>query len=475
MNSRIKIKSFPWSGDFFSLIKPVLEENGATLLDSCADFGSLGRYSFLGFEPFAHLTEIDGRCCLRQGKAEPRYYKDAFTALETVLSQYALEAPDLPVPFAGGAMGYFSYDLGRLLEILPEQAKPKDSFPGLCMAFYDTVMVCDNESRVLHLCASDPLNRGVPDLNGKMDALERLLDSLRLKLRSVPAGAGARDIAITGLKSNFTRESYCGAVEKILDYIARGDIFQANLSQAFQFSFNVEPWRLFERLRSVSPAPFSAFMNLGERSVVSSSPERFLRLTRGTVETRPIKGTRPRGKTPDEDRALSSELIKSGKDRAELLMIVDLERNDLGRVARFGSVEVTELAALETYANVFHLVATVKAELAPGRGAVDLIRATFPGGSITGAPKIRAMEIIEELEPYKRSLYTGSLGYIGFNGDMDLNILIRTILTEANQGRFQVGGGIVADSVPALEYEETLDKAAGMLNALGKTKEVAHG
>ena len=472
MNPEFLINSSPFTGDFFFLLKPLLDTPGTTLLDSCSGFGRLGSHSILGIAPFARLTEKDGGCTFEQQGAPSRQYADVFSALDLLMKEFALDLPNLPVPFAGGAMGYFSYDLGRLLEKLPSRAKKKDTFPGLVMNFYDTALVYDHASRNLHLCVTDPLRKGSNDLSGKMDALKQTVAALLSGHQSHPDFTPIKAVLN---RPNFTKEEYCRAVEKVLDYIARGDIYQANLSQAFEFSFDTGPSCLYESLRRVSPAPFSAFMNLGERSVLSSSPERFMKLTKGVIETRPIKGTRPRGATPAEDSALSRELAQSEKDRAELLMIVDLERNDLGRVARFGSVAVTEMAALETYANVFHLVATIRAELAPGRNAVDLVKASFPGGSITGAPKIRAMEIIEELEPDCRSLYTGSLGYIGFNGDMDLNILIRTILTEGKKGRFQVGGGIVADSVPLLEYEETLHKAEGMLSALGISKEVAHG
>jgi para-aminobenzoate synthetase component 1 len=262
-----------------------------------------------------------------------------------------------------------------------------------------------------------------------------------------------------------------GAVQRVKDYIAAGDVYQVNLSQRFLVRTQTGVPDLYLRLRRHNPAPFSAYLDVGDAQILSSSPERFLRVygKDRTVETRPIKGTRPRGETKEEDRRLATELMQSEKDRAELVMIVDLERNDLGRVCRFGSVRVPDLAALEPYASVFHLVATVTGELAPDRNVADLLRATFPGGSITGAPKVRAMEIIDELEPVSRGPYTGSLGYFSFSGDADLNILIRTLIVQGDRVCFHAGGGIVADSDPEAEYMETLHKARGMMKALGVT------
>jgi para-aminobenzoate synthetase component 1 len=270
------------------------------------------------------------------------------------------------------------------------------------------------------------------------------------------------------LRSTFSRDEYEAAVRQALEYIRAGDIYQVNISQRFEAACAEDPFDVYLRLRALSPAPFAAFLRFPDCAVLSSSPERFLRYTPGDqrIETRPIKGTRPRGASPEEDEALRRELLASEKDRAENVMIVDLERNDLGRVAEIGSVRVTGLFEAETYATVHHLVSTVEARLAEGRDAVDLLRATFPGGSITGAPKIRSMEIIDELEPVARGVYTGSIGYIRPNGEMDLNIAIRTMVVKDGRAYFSVGGGIVADSEPAAEYQETLDKGAAMARAL---------
>jgi para-aminobenzoate synthetase component 1 len=269
------------------------------------------------------------------------------------------------------------------------------------------------------------------------------------------------------LRSNFTRDEYLQAVENAIEYIANGDIFQVNLSQRFSVDLAVDPYELYLRLRSISPAPFACYLNFGEVTVASASPERFLHLDGNTVETRPMKGTRPRGQSPAEDDVLGVELLKSEKDRAENIMIVDLERNDLGKVCEYGSVQVSDLCKLEKYATVFQLTSSVTGKLREDKDRIDLLKAAFPGGSITGAPKVRAMEIIDELEPTRRGIYTGSVGYLGFDGCMDLNIVIRTFVIKGGKVYFQVGGGIVSDSDPEAEYQETLDKARALMAALG--------
>ncbi len=256
------------------------------------------------------------------------------------------------------------------------------------------------------------------------------------------------------------------------EYICAGDIFQVNLSQRFEVGLNISPYKLYQRLRRINPAPFACYLNFKDINIVSASPERFLRVRSDWVETRPIKGTRPRGKTEAEDKTLAQELLSSVKDRAENVMIVDLERNDIGRVCRYATVRVTELAILEKFPTVFHLTSTVVGRLRPDKGRVDLLKAAFPGGSITGAPKVRAMEIIDELEPTRRSVYTGSIGYLSFAGDMDLNIVIRTILVKGGKAYFQVGGGIVYDSEPEAEYQETLDKGKALIQALKLSSQV---
>lgn len=274
------------------------------------------------------------------------------------------------------------------------------------------------------------------------------------------------------LDANFTKEEYISAVKKVKGYIASGDVYQVNLSQRFTTNLELPPFELYRCLRKINPSPFAAYLNFGKVTVISSSPERFLHFSSNNrvVHTRPIKGTRPRGKTPAEDSALAKELLSSEKDRAELIMIVDLERNDLSRVCEFGSVFVPELIKVEKHPTVYHLVSTITGRLPVDKSRIDILKASFPGGSITGAPKIRAMEIIDELEPTKRGIYTGSIGYFSFTGNMDLNIVIRTFIVKDNMAYFQVGGGIVSDSDPEGEYYETLDKGKALMEALNMAK-----
>ena len=273
-------------------------------------------------------------------------------------------------------------------------------------------------------------------------------------------------LKLTKPESNFTKDSYIKTIKKAKEYIKAGDIYQVNLSQRFKFTLDVDPFDLYRVLRAINPAPFASFLNFGDVKIISASPERFLKKEGCRIQTRPVKGTRPRGESPSEDNRLKEELLASVKDRAENLMIIDLERNDLGRICEYGSVHVTKFMACEEYATVFHLVSTVEGKLTRNIGAIDCLINCFPGGSITGAPKIRSMEIIEELEPVKRSVYTGSIGYIGFNGNMDTAIAIRTFVIKGKNAYFQVGGGIVYDSDPEKEYMETLDKAKALIEAI---------
>jgi len=426
-------------------------------LDSNLVMERLGRYSFIGFQPLLVLSTRGYRCTwrTREGKTwETR--ENPFSALRCALSAFRLEegAQGLP-PFTGGGMGYLAYELGRYLERLPGKAVDDLSLPELCFAFYDRAIAHDHEAGGTWLIALHPGDPGAV-----------LEEALRTMQGDPPEYVRASDPGEVRFASSFTRDEYLAAVRKVKEYIYAGDIYQANLSQRFQARLREHPWTMYRRLRRLNAAPFAAYFNAVEGQVCSSSPELFLRGKGRRVETRPIKGTRRRSPDPAEDRRLAEELLDSDKDRAELSMIVDLERNDLGRVCSYGSVRVEEHAVIEHYATVHHLVSTVAGELHPGRDVVDLLKATFPGGSITGAPKIRSMEIIDELEPNARSVYTGSIGYLGFNGNYDLNIAIRTVIVKKGIAYFQVGGGIVADSVPEDEYQETLDKGKAIFATL---------
>ncbi len=427
--------------------------------------GDLGRYSLAGWDPFLILKSRGSSIQLIQKERVVRRRGNPFFILRDILDKYRVgSTPENLPPFVGGGVGYLSYDLCHFWENVPSKAKDDLGLPELYIAFYDKVLIIDHlEKRTLISAVSSFPKRDNPTIK------ERIEEIRRLGQKNDAVKKGKRGAVKPGellLESNFTKQEYLQAVRKAKNYIREGDIFQVNLSQRFHSRLFVSPHRLYQSLREINPAPFAAYLNFNEIKILSSSPERFLRVRGREIQTRPIKGTRPRGRNEQEDKKLGKELLASEKDRAELVMIVDLERNDLGRVCQYGSVKVEELVKLEAYPTVFHTVSTIRGTLAPGKDRIDLLRATFPGGSITGAPKVRAMEIIDELEPTKRSVYTGSLGYFGFNESMDLNIVIRTFLAKNDDLYFQVGGGIVADSDPEKEFQETLDKAKALISSL---------
>jgi para-aminobenzoate synthetase component 1 len=449
-------------------------------LDSASPHPGLGRYSYVTADPFDWLWSR-GNMVYGAGHARSPFV-DPFAAVQELLECYRVEPRrDLP-PFQGGAAGLFGYDLCHHLERLPRPAHDDFGVPDLAIGLYDWVISFDHETGRTWLVStglpeSDPRRRrrrARARLAELKEILQREPAPFSFSTRS-PLPSLTRQWEVPGLtavSSNFQREDYLRTVHRALEYIHAGDCFQVNLAQRLLYPIVESPVALYQRLRERNPAPFAGYFDLGEFVIVSASPERFLRVTSGgrqppdEVQTRPIKGTRPRGDTPAEDRARRDELLASAKDRAENVMIVDLLRNDLGRVCRYGSVRVEALCRLESFQYVHHLVSEVRGRLRPGLGPVDLLRAAFPGGSVTGAPKIRAMEIIAELEPTARGPYCGSLGYIGFDGSMDTNLLIRTFTVGKGWVQFCVGGGIVADSVPEQEYDETWHKAEGMLRAL---------
>lgn len=436
------------------------------LLESALFHPRWGRYSFLGSDPFLVVKTRGYQARLSSpGQPVQTLTGNPWEIIRSLIASYTLPRREHPIPFTGGIVGYLSYDLGRYIEKLPSQAADDLPFPESYLAFYSTIVAIDHHEERVYVAASGFPATGPAAVKEALARIKETTARLQ-KVKPLPPPAGAKGTRIP-VNSLFTPESYCRAVTRAREYIAAGDIFEVNLSQRLQTELAVEPWELYRRLRRVNPAPFAAYLPLKEGTIASASPERFLRVSQGQVETRPIKGTRPRGRTPAEDAALRQELWNSAKDRAELVMIIDLERNDLGRVCQVGSVRVPELFVLEEYATVFHLVSTITGTLQPGRDMVDLWRATFPGGSITGAPKVRSMEIIEELEPVRRSVYTGAIGYLGFDGEADWNIAIRTFLLAGGRAYFQVGGAVTADSEPEREYQETLDKARGLILALG--------
>ncbi|OGN99786.1 MAG: aminodeoxychorismate synthase, component I [Chloroflexi bacterium RBG_13_52_12] len=435
-------------------------------LDSGMDPQKLGRYSFMGSDPFLVLKSRGDEITLFREGVEEKRRGNPFDVVGELLKKYTLESNEERIPFLGGAVGYFSYDLCHFIEKLSTNAIDDLNLPECYLGFYDAIVAFDHQENRTYLVST-----GFPEQEDsqRQRRAEARLNELRNMVMFAPPPAPVKEVApgkkLT-LKANFSHEGYLKAVATAREYICAGDIFQVNLSQRLEVAINAPPYELYKRLRKINPAPFAGYFNFDGVSIVGASPERYLKVRGDRVETRPIKGTKPRGKTTEEDKELAESLLKSVKDRAENIMIVDLERNDIGRVCRYGTVKVTELAILETYPTVFHLTSTVVGQLREGKNVIDLLKATFPGGSITGSPKVRAMEIIDELEPTRRSVYTGSLGYIGFNGDMDLDIVIRTIIVKDGKAYFQVGGAIVYDSEPEAEYIETLDKGKALIQAL---------
>jgi para-aminobenzoate synthetase component 1 len=437
-----------------------------SLLDSCIARDSSERFLIAGFAP-CEIIEARGNqvSIKRRGEDDERVIRaDTLAVLDERLAEYS--SPRLwaePLPAAGACIATFSYELVHRLERLRlESARHTSDEPDMVLAFYDTLVIHDYRSGITKLVSSGGPKR-------LSEAFETLYDA---------SGHASEDyesppVSILSTTSNLTRDEYLAAVQRIKEHIAAGDIYQANLTQRFSCALAPEttPESIFWRLRRDHPAPFAAFIRRRDDVVISASPERFLRVDakddERSVEAWPIKGTRARGATIEEDAALRAELIASEKDRAENVMIVDLLRNDLGRVSRYGSIAVIELCALEEHPTLFHLVSKVRGTLRDDVTAGALLRAAFPCGSITGAPKIRAMEIINEIETGPRGLSMGAIGYFSFDGSLDLNVAIRTMVLRDSVARFNVGGGIVADSCPALEYEESLLKARALLHALG--------
>jgi para-aminobenzoate synthetase component I len=446
------------------LFASLVNKPGSIFLDSAMiDRYGLGRWSFIAYDPLFIMSSRADTVAFRIGKNIRWEKGNVFEALRRTLAQFEISSAPSWIPFRGGAAGFFGYELGRMIERLPNTVIDDQDIPQSWLGFYDTVLAYDHLMEQWFLCHTDFGLRRL-ELEDRLSEIRKFSIEANNRKKEEPA------IVTSEFGSNFERDEYLKMVEKGQEYILKGDIYQVNLSQ--RFSVKVDegtPWQLYERLRDVNAAPFAAYIQAGDFQVLSSSPERFLRVNGERVETRPIKGTRPRGSNPREDSWYKAKLLASEKDRAELNMIVDLERNDLGRVCDYGKVKVTRHAQCESYARVHHLVSTVEGELRKDCDVVDLLKATFPGGSITGAPKIRSMEIIDELEPCERGVYTGSIGYIGYDGEMDLNIAIRTMVMKDKWAHFSAGGGIIFDSDPSSEYDETYDKASAIIQALGRS------
>ncbi len=510
-----QVRPLSWFGQSECWFRSLASLPGAVWLDSAEPAGGLGRYSFLTADPFGSVTYRAGLCTLHGpeewltlaaagpgdqlrsvsdavvrrclGEAGRRLRvcvstSDPLGLLDRLLDRYRqARLPALP-PFQAGVVAVFGYELGRTIELLPCAAADELRLPELTAHFYDWCLAIDHEQAEAWLVST-----GLPERAGSsraaraVERAEQVLALIRSggradrgqlnrpgRFADLPAERIRRCQldALPQISSDFSRDEYLRAVEMALDYIRAGDVYQVNLSQRLQADQRLEPVEQYLRLRRANPAPFCAYFDAGEYVLLSSSPEQFLQLRDRQVRTRPIKGTRPRSHWPDEDTRLRRELAESEKDRAENVMIVDLLRNDLGRVCQYRSIEVCDPLHIETFRYVHHLVSEVRGRLRREYSAIDLLRAAFPGGSVTGAPKVRAMEIIAELERTVRGPYCGSLAWLSFSGDMDSSILIRTMVAAHGRLQFGVGGAIVADSDPAEEYKETLAKAAGLIAAV---------
>ena len=427
-------------------------EKDSAFLDSSL-VNQLGRYSIIGAYPYLRLVKDDSGFYINGQKTTE-------STFEEYLKKYLLEHKDenkSSLPIVSGAIGYFSYEYGRKLMQVPSCKENLVSIPDAMLIFYDFYVIEDRHEKKTYLVA-----------NGITEDAEKLLSCVERQIsepaeETVGICTDSFNIEVT---PNFEKEEYKQAVDDMIRYIIEGDIYITNMTQQLKVKSDKKPLDVFYNLRENNPSPFGGYMDYGDFQIVCASPERFLKMKQGHVNTRPIKGTRKRGETPEEDLFMRTELENSEKDKSELLMIVDLERNDLNRVCRPGSVKVNELFTVEEYATVFHLVSDIEGELEEGKTVMDLLEAAFPGGSITGAPKYRAMEIIDELENNQRSLYTGSIGYLTLDGDCDFNIVIRTALHKDGMYYLGVGGGITAESDLEFEYEETLQKAKAVLEAM---------
>ncbi|MDD3180081.1 MAG: aminodeoxychorismate synthase component I [Opitutaceae bacterium] len=432
---------------------------GVFWLDSSLRTGAAGRFSIMGCQPFGVFRSRGREFSMElDGVMTEVATGDPLEALGRWLAEFQVEREtDCPVPFCGGAVGFLAYDLGRIIERVGDDTKGDAGPPDIHLAWYDAAAVWDHATGQSWLVGAGWRRSPETALRELASWMEGEVTAQEETAAPSPAPE---------VQANFTRAGYLAAVGQVRERIAAGEIYQMNLAQRFTCPLVEPPPLVYRRLRRLNPAPMAAYLDAGDRVVLSSSPERFIEVDGRCIRTFPVKGTRPRGRTPAEDGVRQQELCASEKERAELLMIVDLMRNDLGRVCRFGSVRVRRLHSLETFATVHHLVGEVVGELLPETGVAKLLRAVFPGGSITGAPKIRAMQIIDAIEPVRRGVFSGSLGYFSACGRIDLNIAIRTVVCHAGRADFHLGAGIVWDSDPAAEYDETLAKGRALFAAL---------
>ena len=453
-----------YNPDSTILFDKVADEPWSVFLDSNQPASIQGRYDIIGARPTVCITTKNNKTKIQSWSECFTVPDDPFVLLKEQLTGVKNNKDKLP--FIGGALGYFSYDLGRYIEKIPSMAIDDLALPDMVVGIYSWAVIVDHKKKRSILVADKSDVRARRNWHD----LKKLFTEKHSPIRRSEFNVKSH------VNSNMTQESYNDAFKRIKKYIREGDCYQVNLAQRFNTKVEGDPWLAYQALRKINPSPFSAFMNYPDFQILSNSPERFLSVREGLVQTKPIKGTRPRSKNKNKDKSLFQELINSKKDQAENVMIVDLLRNDISKNCELGSVQVPKLFDIESFPNVHHMVSTITGKLRNQRSAIDLLRGCYPGGSITGAPKLRSMEIIEELEPHRRGIYCGSIGYIGFDGNMDTNIAIRTMVHKDQHMYFYAGGGIVYDSDMTAEYQETFDKATAMMELLtqGRTYAMGH-
>jgi len=446
----------PYLADSSALFSLIAGQPWSVFLDSGYPYSNQGRYDIIAADPVCTLVTQGDITEITRNNLTIKSSEDPFDLVKQQLISDFMSDDDLP--FNGGAIGYFSYDLARRLETLPIIAEDAEHIAEMAVGIYNWAVIVDHQLQKSYLVGHECDEQKWHALIAQFSQLPEQQEHDAFKV-------------ISSVNSNMDKAFYTRAFNRIKQYLKEGDCYQVNLAQRFVARCEGDPWSAYQLLRELNAAPFSCYLNLPDVQILSSSPERFLKLTKGVVETKPIKGTRPRKQDNAEDQQQIKSLESSDKDRAENLMIVDLLRNDISKTCLKGSVKVPVIFDVESYATVHHLVSTITGILADDQHALDLLKSCFPGGSITGAPKIRAMEIIEELEPNRRGVYCGAIGYIGFDGNMDSNIAIRTLVHSKKTIRFWAGGGIVNDSVVEEEYQESFDKAAAMLDLLQQLTE----
>ncbi|TCK75177.1 anthranilate synthase component I [Acidipila rosea] len=452
-----------------AFLRLAADEPECFLLESVEGGEKIGRYTFIGIRPYRKIVARGASIETTERGRTRKSTGDVFQVLKEALSGHTpARLPGLP-PFTAGAVGFFSYDAVRLIERLPSRAKDELKTPDACLMFFDEVLAFDRLRQEMLLIVTADVRAQKPQL-AYADAMKRL-DRLTKRLaRPLPRMEQKRTRGALKIEPRTRKRDFLKAVEKTREYIAAGDIFQAVLSQRFDVKPGVDPFSIYRSLRVVNPSPYMYFLRTGDMHIAGSSPELLVKVNQQRVDYRPIAGTRPRGRDEEEDQRIAAELLADEKERSEHVMLVDLGRNDVGRVSEYGSVSVKELMTVERYSHVMHIVSAIEGRLRPELHAIDAFRACFPAGTLSGAPKVRAMEIIEELEPARRGLYGGSVFYADFSGNLDSCIAIRTLVLKGKQGHIQAGAGIVADSVAEKEFEECENKARAVIRAIERAR-----